>query len=176
MRQSKRTKEIIARDIAFVLNAPLDKFTKKAVLNNAAWAWTMFQGKYDGCPIWSVQAKLYQFAHLQRRIAFEKAEGRLPRPKRRLIHDHAVPRKLVLQMLSELSPATPENVFERCEKLLHGVVLMPKEDKILNANGFRQAMPKEFSDPTSPDFENPWLRFHRCGIQLSPVPSNWPVL
>jgi hypothetical protein len=176
MARPNRTKETIARDVAFVLNAPLDSFTKKAVLNNAAWAWTMFHGKYDGCPLWSVKAKLYQIAHLQRRIDYEKSDGRTPRPKRSLIHDHAVPRRLVLQMLCDLNPVTPETVFECCEKFLHGVVLTLEEDKSLNASGFRQAMPKEFSEPTSAEFENPWLRFQRCGIQLSPTPPDWPAV
>ena len=169
-----RTKEVIAHDVAFVLNSPLNKLTKKAVLNNAAWAWTMFHGKkYDDCPYWSVEAKCYQVEHLYKCIEFEKADGRVSRPKRALIHNHAVPRRLVLQMLFAMNPATPEEVFAICDKFLYGVVITPEEDRRLDAGGFRQKMPEEFWDQASSEFENPWLRYRRCGIQLNPTPPKW---
>jgi hypothetical protein len=175
MARPSRTKEVIARDVAYVLNAPLDPATKKAVLNNAAWAWTTFHGKRDGCPMWSVEAKVYQLAYLQKCIDLEEADGRRRRSKRDLIHDHAVPRRVVLQILLGMSPTTPEAVFRVCEKLLHGVVITPKEHDRLDSNGLRQEMPMEFWDPASLVFENPWLRYQRCGIQLIPVPPDWPM-
>src|SRR5690606_35099406 len=58
-RLPERTKERIAQDIAAVLNAPADWLSpraKNAVLKNAIWAWTQFDGKYKGCKTWSQAA------------------------------------------------------------------------------------------------------------------------
>lgn len=167
----KRTKEEIARDVAFVLKSDLHPATKRGVLNSAMWGWTLgARKKYEGCEHKSVRASAYIFAFAEEKANYEKSGRMGPRPRRSLIHDHAVPRKVVRELLGELDPITPKTVFDCCQKFLHGVTIMPEEDRLLNKNGYRQKMPKEFHDRESAEFGIWWLRYQRCGIELYPSP------
>lgn len=179
-----RTREEIAHDVAFVLNAPIKEGTKQAVLTNAAWVWTEFFGKIEGCPYWSQGAKLLRLASLRAEVNALKDELESPqteqgteqRAKRiKLIHEHAVPKNVVLKMLRVLNPATPELVYGICEQFLHGVVVTPQEDAQFRANRLHQRMPDEFNDSASPAYKNPWLRYVVCGIIVVPTPPDWPA-
>jgi len=152
-----RTKKQMAEDAAFILNAPVTYGTKYAVLDNIAWTWTEFDGKYKGCPYWSKRA----MRHLGK-----------PDPKV-LRHEHAVPRKMVIQMLLEMKSPTAKAVYGVCEKFLIGVVVTVKEDNDLNSE-YRSSMPQEFFDPASPDYHNPLLRYEKCGIEVGAPPGMVP--
>jgi hypothetical protein len=158
-----RSKETLVNDVAVVLNAPLSVGTKRSVLHSAIWNWTEFDGKYNPRH-WSVEAKKREIE------IFRKETRRRDKPG---IHEHAVPRIILFRLFLELAPATPENVLDLFKRLVHGVILTREEDKLLNANGFRQKMPREFSTAGHPDYQNPWLRYKACGIVLNPTPENW---
>jgi hypothetical protein len=143
-----RTKDEIVRDVTHVLRLPLKDGTKWAVLRDAAWVWTEFDGKYDG-PFRTRKA----WEHLQ------SGEKRLLR------HEHVVPKIIVIQRLLDLQEPTEDQVRNICEKFLIGVVVTRDEDAILNAR-FRSRMPTEFMDSASCHFDDPWLRYWKCDIDL----------
>ncbi len=128
-----RTKEDMVKDIAFILNAPLTYGTKQVVCRQAAWEWTEFDGKYEGCPLWSKKA----------------AERYAANPDTKLIHEHAVPKKVVADLLLSLESPSEALVRTALKKLLIAVVVTPEEDAILNQY-FKSSMPPEFHDATSP--------------------------
>jgi hypothetical protein len=144
---SYRTKEEIVRDLTYVLNAPVSLGTKIAVINNAAWVWTEFDGKYEGCRYWSALAMMAR-----------KADRNF-----KLIHEHVVPRDVIRKLLLELNPATDLKVSDVCNRFLIGVVVTEAEDSLLNAL-FSKTMPTEFWDATHPSFQDPWLRYKRFPI------------
>ena len=149
-----RSKEEIAKDLAFILTAPVSYGTKFAVLKDAMWVWTEFNGKYEGCPYWSGMAMI------------RYAVNRNKKGKRHigLRHEHIVPKRVVMEMLDSQNPATPEAVFAICEKFLIAVVITMEEDAILNCL-YQSTMPKEFYDEAGPEHHDPWLRYKRCDIK-----------
>jgi hypothetical protein len=55
------------------------------VLSETTWVWTEFEGKYHGCEYWS------------------EAAWKLQDQQKMLVHEHAVPKSIVIQRLLELS-------------------------------------------------------------------------
>ena len=156
--QRVRPKQQIVKDVAFILNVPeawLSYAAQHAVLRQAAWTWTEINGKYEGCEIWSKAA--WKIRHVA-----EKGE---------LIHEHAVPRAIVIGMLRQLAErhrgkVTTPMVRRILGNFLHGVVITREEDQRLSKAGWRGKMPREFGDPDSGSYMNPFLRYQRCGISL----------
>ena len=62
------------------------------MLSEATWVWTEFEGKYHGCEYWS------------------EAAWKLQDQQKMLVHEHAVPKSLVIQRLLELSNPTADSV------------------------------------------------------------------
>jgi hypothetical protein len=83
--------------------------------------------------------------------------------QRWLLHEHAVPKSVVINKLLALAEPTWEAVYAICEKYLIGVVVTREEDALLNE--FRMTMPSDFEDLKSASFDNPWLRYERCNIK-----------
>lgn len=144
-----RTKEEIVHDVSYILHAPVTAGTKIAVLTDVCWVWTEFDGKYRGCPHWSKKA----------RVQFEA------NPKSKLKHEHAVPKRVVMDLLFKLSDPTPATVMDLLSKLLIGVVVTPEEDRLLNRE-YSSKMPDEFYDSAHRDHHDPWLRYKKCGIEV----------
>ena len=144
-----RTKNQIAQDVAIILSTSVTYGTKYAVVREICWVWTEYTGKYNGCPHWSKKA----------------AMQRTVNPKAKVKHEHLVPKKVVAKMLFELREPTAETVREILDKYLIGVVVSPEEDALLNSEHCA-TMPKEFFDPEHLDYQNPWLRYDRIGIEL----------
>lgn len=152
-----RTKDEIVADIAFMLTAPVAFGTRYAVLFQATWAWTEMDGKYEGCPYWTDTAFGWY-------CATRHAKSR----RRFLRHEHAVPKKVVIQMLTDLRSPSIEEVRRICETFLKGVVVTKLEDDLLNLQ-YKSTMPAEFYDPSSPEYEDPWLRYKRAGIKYGAI-------
>ena len=144
-----RTKEEIAKDLAFVLASHLSYGTKYAVLADATWVWTEFYGKIRGCPHWSKMA-----------IMQDKVN-----PRAKLRHEHAVPKKVVIELLMNLEPPTLDRVWDILNRFLIGVVVTPEEDAVLNSE-FSSKMPPEFYDPKNPRYQDPLLRYKRYNIEV----------
>jgi hypothetical protein len=139
-----RTKSELCSDIAFVLNSNLHYGTKYAVLSNAAWVWTEFEGKLDGCEHWSEAAWNIR-ARLKER----------PNP---LVHEHVVPKGIVIERLLNLPHKTADSVNELMVKYCKGAVITKDEDADLNRLGLRSKM------PTGWDGKDVWARY--AGILL----------
>lgn len=135
------SKGVICRDVAEILSSPTLHFrTKYAVLKNVAWAWSEFQGKYDGCPYWSEAA-----------LACE-------RTKRKLIHEHAVPKSVLIKMLFEIKNPTPKSVEDILSRYCVAVVVTKDEDRLLSKAGLRSKMPADW------DGSDLWARYRKVGI------------
>jgi hypothetical protein len=158
-----RTPETVIQDVTYVLNAPLSLGTKFAVVNNSLRVWTEFSGKYEGCPRWT------KLALLRRTVATK--EG-IKKRFQGLVHEHAVPNRIVAGMLFEQKAPTAESVRAVFEQFVHAVVVTKEEDNLLSVM-FRQTMPPEFSDPNSTKYHEPFLRYERCEIEVINTRDNW---
>src|ERR1035437_10067596 len=163
-----RTKEDLVRDMTYVLKAAsLSYGTKYAVLEDASWTWTEFDGKYHGCAYWTEKA------HAQR-LQVSKSEM-----SKYFRHEHAVPKAVAAKMLLDLKLPTEEQVKEICDKFLVGVVVTIEENAVLNrADG--RTMPPEFFDPSSDKFHDKLLRYKVNEITVIPcivtVADKTPVI
>ena len=138
-----RTKEQICKDLAFVLNSDLNYGTKFAVLSEITWVWTEFHGKYDGCKYWSDEAL--------------KIKNR----QSMLIHEHVVPKKVLIDYLMGKQNLSPKEIYEFLEKFCIGVVVTKAEDQTINNIGLRSKMPSDW------DFEDPWARYEGLNINIT---------
>jgi hypothetical protein len=137
-----RTKSELCRDVAVVLNSSLHYGTKHAVLSEATWVWTEFEGKYHGCEYWS------------------EAAWKLQDQQKMLVHEHAVPKSIVIQRLLELSNPTADLVNQLLVSYCKGAVLTREEDARLNGLGLRSRMPDDW------DEQDVWARYAIAGILL----------
>jgi hypothetical protein len=137
-----RTKQQLADDIAIVLVSPLSLGTKHRAILDACWTWTEIEGKYVGCQRWTQMAVM------------AKAADR----KAKLIHEHVVPKKVVVDLLSQMQNSTSAEIYDLFNRLFIGVVVTPVQDQILNCD-HKRSMPPEFYDPSSVSFRDPWLRY-----------------
>ena len=149
MSNVKPTKRELAQDVVHVLRSPLHRLTKQKVLNFAAWRWTASHGKYRGCKYWTRAAIQHFRLHA----------------KKGLRHEHAVPRKLLVEILFRMVDPQEHDVFELFDRLAIGVVITIDQQQRLDAQ-YKTTMPPEFDDEQSADYRNPWLRFKQCGIKV----------
>jgi hypothetical protein len=147
-----RSREQMSADAAIALRSAMSHGGKHSVLQVIMWAWTEFHGKYVGCPYWTPGA-----------IAEQAADPRLL--AKRLRHEHAVPRRVVIEGLFALGQPDQERVHAYLTATLFGVVVTRGEDRLLDTP-YRRTMPPEFHDPASPGYRDPWLRYRRCGMTV----------
>jgi hypothetical protein len=147
-----RTNEQIVTDVTIILKTPVTYGTKKVVCRQAASAWTQHSGKYEGCVLWSKEA------FEQYRVT-SKVKG--------LRHEHAVPKKVVVDELLGLQEPS-ESEVSLLFLFLIGVVVTREEEKRLNKR-FKSSMPREFYDGNSPSLLDVLLRYKKCGIEVGKV-------
>lgn len=136
-----RTREQICEDVARVLRSSLSYGTKHAVLANAVWVWSEFEGKIKGCSRWSRAAR-----------SNPTIKG--------LIHEHVVPKSVLIRMLFDLSNPTTEAVAGILDRFCIGVVVTRDEDKRLTQAGVRRRMPDDW------DGRDVWVRHRLAGIDI----------
>lgn len=106
------------------------------------WVWSEFNGKHQGCKFWSEKALS---SGLQ---------------NKHLIHEHLVPRKVLMNKLfSEVIP-DKQNIFEFLDTYCVGVVVTKDEDNMLNKIGLRSEMPSDW------DNKDPWARYKKVAIKV----------
>jgi len=137
-----RTKDELCSDIAFVLNSSLHYGTQYAVLSEATWVWTEFEGKYIGCKHWS------------------EAAWAIQGQQNMLVHEHIIPKSIVIQRLLRLPTATTSSVNQLLTSYCKGAVITRDEDARLNSHGLRSKM------PTGWDEKDAWARYKHAGIVL----------
>lgn len=146
-----RSKDVIAHDVALVLNADLHPKTKRIVVKNAAWAWTTMSGKYEGCRYWT-RAALDQFQSAPKK---RRAKG--------LNHEHVVPIEALYQILIAMPEPTKDSVYYCLERCLQGVIVTKAEHVRLNQE-FKDAMPEGFDYRTNSISIR--ARYKLCGIEI----------
>lgn len=145
-----RTKSELCRDLAFVLNSNLHYGTKYAVLSEATWVWSEFGGKYNGCEHWS------------------EAAWAVRGEQKMLVHEHIVPKSIVIERLLQLLKPTPDSVNDLLTSYCIAAIVTRDEDALLNNFGLRSKMPMDW------DERDVWARYKHAGIKLRPpvaVPS-----
>lgn len=147
-----RSKETMAHDLAVVLNADVSAGTKYGVCIQIAWEWTELSGKYKGCVFWSKKA--YEL--------WQANPG-----ARQFRHEHAVPKKVVIDILLKLERPEEALLYQVCDAFLIGIVVTVEEDKLPNSR-FQSTMPPEFGSAGL----DPLLRYKQCGIEV--VQVSWP--
>jgi hypothetical protein len=81
--------------------------------------------------------------------------------------EHIVPLIVIKEKLLELGRnATIAAIAGVLDKYLMFATITKKEDKLLNANGLKQKMPKEFNDPKSELYQDLFSRYKIIGIKL----------
>ncbi|AMV18892.1 hypothetical protein [Planctomyces sp. SH-PL14] len=149
------SKDEIIRDVTFILTAPVADPTKGAVLKRAMWYWTEFDGKHGGCRYWTARA---------RRVYLKRTTTTRGAWKKQLRHEHVVPRKVIREKLLSLEPPTEDAVRDIFERFVIAAVIHCKEDARLRKK-LQSSMPPGFSDPASPGYQEPWLRYQACRIK-----------
>jgi hypothetical protein len=113
------------------------------VLIDVTWAWTEFEGKYVGCKYWS------------------EAAWKIREQQDSLVHEHVMPKSLVIQRLLGLFPnATESSVNQLLDTYCKGAVITKHEDARLNSQGLRSKMPTDW------DEADVWARYKCVGIAL----------
>jgi len=135
-----RDKPTICRDVAVILRADLSYGTKYSVVSEVTWVWSEFNGKLEGCRYWS--------------------EAALAASGAPLIHEHVVPKSVIISRLFALSEPTPDAVKDVLEQLCIGVVVTKHENLPRNALGLRSVMPADWCGA------NPWARYEAAGITV----------
>ena len=139
-----REKAQISEDVAYVLNdVKLHHCAKFAVVDQAIWIWSEFDGKYRGCKLWSKKAK-----------SGDEKYGSL-------VHEHAVPRKEVRHRLFHLVKPTPASVAKILDIFGFGVVVTKLEDATLVKAGLSSKMPADW------DGHDVFARYKAVGIELA---------
>ncbi|MDI1360799.1 hypothetical protein [Methylotenera sp.] len=146
----RRTKEEMCVDVYNVLISELHCATKHAVFADVIWKWSLFDGKYKGCKYWSEDA----FKVRKKKVKF--------------IHEHVVPKKLIIERLMSHKNPSQESVKHILEDYFIAVVVTVDQDKKLNKLGLRSKMPEgcNISD-------NPWARYDEAGIKK--IEPDWSV-
>ncbi len=107
-----------------------DKVVKK-LLNAMLWAWSEAMGKYEGNPLWS-EGAVASFRAYSEDCWKSKSQRSRPVPhSSRLVHEHIVPRKQVVNMLLDLDQGQPSRkmlVGSLFKRHAIGAVITRKED------------------------------------------------
>jgi hypothetical protein len=137
--------------------------------------WTEFDGKIRHCPYWTLAAREELMAFYQRQISAlarnEAVDARAGKP--RFVHEHVVPKNVLVRMIRSISPATEAAVREVFDRFLFGVVVTRNEDQKLRDMKLDRSMPADFDDEGSEGFLDPWARYRKCGIRVVPHPPGW---
>lgn len=137
MMNRRRSREELATDAAFAIGSPLSDGSKYALLDNILWVWSEFDGKYQGCRWWSENALLQQTE---------------------LRHEHAVPRRVLIERLMGLRLPTGGEISSVLSELCVGVVVTRAEDARLTSVGLRKRMPDDW------DGKDALARYRAAGI------------
>lgn len=153
-----RKTEVLIEDLKKVLNLDIHYGTKYAVLFEILWIWTEFDGKYLGNPYWSETALKTYF---DRKNVTDFTYGKFLR------HDHAVPRKIILDHLLDTKEINEEYIRNVFEKALVGVILTKSED----ADILKDKMPPPVDTKSIKDYSDTdkWARYKDLGIKIYQV-------
>lgn len=138
----KRNRDTLIADAAHSLNSLLSVGSKYALLDDICWKWSEFDGKIDGCRWWTAAAL--------------RAKGN----RSLLRHEHGVPRRVIIELLLNLSAPSQRLVRGVLEELCVGAVVTTAEDRLLRDAGLGRRMPTDW------DGRDAWARYRVAGIDV----------
>jgi hypothetical protein len=115
--------------------------------------------KYRGQPYWTsaaLQRLLENQAFNQEKKPYHKKIS----PYFGLIHEHAVPRNLIRELIYQ-APRSEEAIFKILDELSHAVIVTREEDRFLNRAGLKSHMPPGIDFPTPATV---FARYHAIGV------------
>ena len=122
-----RDRSEIVNDVVFALTTNLiHHAAKRAIIDQAIWVWSEYDGKYSSTLFWSNDAKQAKL-------------NRLP-----IIHEHPVPRQVIREKLFALRKPSTTSVKRVLTRYCIGAVISKAEDITLNQNGLRSKMPEDW--------------------------------
>lgn len=86
------------------------------------------------------------------RLNFHTSEEAKGLKRKDVIHEHVIPHSIVMKKLLSLDPVTTENIMSVIQKYYVICAISKKEDKLLNANGFKSKMPEGWDEETGSVF------------------------
>lgn len=129
----------ISRDIALALQSGLSEAARRAVLHDALWRWSQLDGKREGCRYWSSAALI-------------------SRRKTNLIHEHVVPRAVLVSHFESRRPEE-EEVHAHLTRMCVAAVITEAENRKLGG-ALHRAMPRDWNG------DDIWARYRAAGIQV----------
>lgn len=128
--------------------------TSYIFLDHILWAWTEFEGKYEGCLWWSDAA-----------YSLYKSRVGLPKSKREagLTHEHVVPKEVIRKSIFKLldDGCAEGELYKFMETHLIGCIVTKEEDNLLNEAGFRKSLGVPLTAKST------WNRYDTLNIKRS---------
>ncbi|MFW6027056.1 MAG: hypothetical protein ACOCRX_12035 [Candidatus Woesearchaeota archaeon] len=149
---NKVCKNKLVEDLLEVLKSNnIHKRMKKNNANYAIYNWTEYNGKYEGVPFWSLKALEY----------YNKTKNG------RLVHEHIIPRNIVISELIRLESINKDNILDILKKSCIAAVITKEEDKYINEvrsnnKSLRSIMPIEYHKEIKGKekyYKEPWARY-----------------
>jgi hypothetical protein len=149
-------------EVIFQKDNEIPDFLKKILLKRVLWVATEHEDdesfkKYHGKPYWSIGA-------INQVLENIKSNKKL---FHNLRHEHAVPKKVIIDKILELPEVDEKSVFKILDSWGHAVIVSKAEDKILNNHGLRSKMPDTI--PLDSKIDIVFARYRKAGIRVCDV-------
>jgi hypothetical protein len=118
----------MANDLSIVLSSDVSELGKRAFVNLTLWNWSVHGGKYTT----RLRSSIAHAAILERRRVA-------------LRHDHAVPRKLLIERIMANTGPSKSDLYSFLKEFCVGVTITKDEDTQLSKCGLRSRMPKDWA-------------------------------
>ena len=137
MNWNSQNKNEISKLLNLLLNSETPEYLQLICIDHLIWASTERNDegkkmKYFGQPLWSLKAiKLFKDNYLNKTINNNNG----------LVHEHAIPKKIIVQEILLLKKATEKDIDTILQKYSQAVIITKEEDDKINKSGFKQKMP-----------------------------------
>jgi len=136
-----RERSVIVSDVVFALTTGfIHHAAKRAIIDQAIWVWSEYDGKHSPSLFWSNEAKQAKLNELP------------------IIHEHPVPRQVIREKLFSLRKPSTVSVKRVLTRYCIGAVIAKTEDITLNKSGLRSKMPADW------DGKDLWARYKAIGM------------
>lgn len=152
-RHPELTSDSIARDVAALLRMELHPRIKRGAINFALWKWSELDGKFEGCKLWSPEAR-------QEWEEWNPGQG----SANPVTHEHIVPRTVIIDLLigqgQGAEPPTFDSVKSFLADICRAAVITNFQNDQLNKCGLKSSMPSDW------DQKDPFARYRHEKVQI----------
>lgn len=140
-----RTKEEMLKQVHHFVVNDYHYEVKYAVIDDIIWRWVLDYKKNTIDHFWSENALINS---------------------QKLLEDFVVPRHCFRNLLVDLSAKylTEQQISNLFKSHLKICIITEAESRLLKSLNLSEKMPDCYNDPTHVDFQNPWVRYKRAGI------------